>query len=282
MDENTNVCFVIMPIKRKRKDYEDLYKNHLKRMIEHQLVSVKCIRADEDPTIDKTKIEEIQETIRKCTFAIADISEKNPNVYYEIGYAKALGKRVILIKNKHIGKLPFDIQSLDVLIYDRDKIGYNDINRQIITSLEKANLGHLIKKTKGTSSPKRNNTDSIVGRWAGCYWVKEIKHNVTLYIDTDKVEEYSALCYVDFEMNGAKYRFQETLRYNHKLTGLEWRNSEWVEFIGTTCSNETENRLDYCMDAYAINKDSNGNSLHIKVWDNVNKEKQDVLFERIS
>lgn len=281
MDEITNSCFVMMPIKKKKNDYEDLYKNHLKRMIEHQLVSVKCIRADEDPTIDKTKIEEIQETIRKCTFAIADISERNPNVYYEIGFAKALGKKVILIKNKHIGKLPFDIQSLDVFIYDREKIGYNDINRQIIASLEKANLGHLIKKRKESSSLRRNNTDTIVGNWAGCYWVKKIKHNVTLYIDTDKVEEYSAICFIDFEINGAKYRFRETMRYNHILTSLEWRNGEWVEFIGTTCSNETENRLDYWMDAYAINRDTNGNSLHIKVWDNVNKEKQDVLFERI-
>lgn len=282
MKEDTNICFVMMPIKKKRNDYEDLYKNHLKRIIEHQLVSVKCIRADEDPTIDKTKIEEIQDTIKSCTFAIADISEKNPNVYYEIGFAKALGKRVILIKNKHIGKLPFDIQALDVLIYDRDKIGYNDINRQIIASLEKANLGHLIKKEKRNTSSKTDNTDTIVGKWSGCYWVKKIKHSVTLYIDTDKFEEYSALCFVDFEMNGAKYRYRETMRYNHKLTGLEWRNSEWVEFIGTTCSNETENRLDYWMDAYAINKDSNGESLHIKVWDNANKEKQDVLFERIS
>jgi hypothetical protein len=282
MDKNKNTCFVMMPIKKKQNDYEDLYKNHLKRLVEHQLVSVKCIRADEDPTIDKSKIEEIQDRIKNCTFAIADISEKNPNVYYEIGFAKALGKSVILIKNKHIGKLPFDIQALDVLTYDRDKIGYNDINRQIIASLEKAGLGHLVKKTKGGFVSGRNNNDTIVGKWAGCYWVKEIKHSVELYIDTDKFEEYSALCFVDFEINGAKYRFRETMRYNHKLTSLEWRNSDWVEFIGTTCSTETENRLDYWMDAYAINKDSNGDSLHIKVWDNVNKEKQDVLFERIS
>lgn len=270
----------MMPIKKKQTDYEDLYKNHIKRLVEHQLVSVKCIRADEDPTLDKSKIEEIQDRIRNCTFAIADISEKNPNVYYEIGFAKALGKSVILIKNKHIGKLPFDIRPLDVLIYDREKIGYNDINRQIIASLEKAGLSHLVKSTNGNFSSKKN--DAIVGKWAGCYWVKKIKHSVELYIDTDKYEEYSALCFVSFEMNGARYRFRETMRYNHKLTSLEWRNSDWVEFIGTTCSNETENRLDYWMDAYAINKDSNGNSLHIKVWDNVNKEKQDVLFERIS
>lgn len=280
MDNNKTTCFVMMPIKKKQTDYEDLYKNHIKRLVEHQLVSVKCIRADEDPTLDKSKIEEIQDRIRNCTFAIADISEKNPNVYYEIGFAKALGKSVILIKNKHIGKLPFDIRPLDVLIYDREKIGYNDINRQIIASLEKAGLSHLVKSTNGNFSSKKN--DAIVGKWAGCYWVKKIKHSVELYIDTDKYEEYSALCFVSFEMNGARYRFRETMRYNHKLTSLEWRNSDWVEFIGTTCSNETENRLDYWMDAYAINKDSNGNSLHIKVWDNVNKEKQDVLFERIS
>lgn len=163
----------MMPLKKKRNDYEDLYKNYLKRMIEHQLVSVKCIRADEDPTIDKSKIEEIEDTIRNCLFAIADISEKNPNVYYEIGFAKALGKRVVLIKNKNIGKLPFDIQALEVLTYDRDNIGYNDINRQILASLEKANFGHLIKKGKNSLSLNGNNSDTIVGKWGGCCWVKK-------------------------------------------------------------------------------------------------------------
>ena len=274
-------CFIIMPIKKNRHEYEDLYKNHLKRMIEYQLISVRCIRADEKPTANKIKIEEIENLIRKCTFAIADITEKNPNVYYEIGFAMALGKTVILIKNKHIGKLPFDIQALDVLTYDRDKIGYNDINRQIITTLSNGHLSHLIKRQYTSRSRKGMRTNVIVGNWTGCYWVKKIKHTVTLYIDNDMVEEYSALCLVNFEINGKKYRIRETMRYNHKLMGLEWRNSEWVEFIGTTYANETDNRRDYWMDAYAINTESNGNSLHVKIWDNVNKEKQDVLFERI-
>lgn len=281
MNGHDKICFVIMPIKKRKSDYEDLYKNHLKLMIEHRLLSVKCIRADEKPTVNKTKIEEIKDLIRKSTFAIADISEENPNVYFEIGYAMALGKTVILIKNKQIGKLPFDIQPLDVLVYDKDRIGYNDIKRQIIAALYNGHLGYLIKQQAPNSHNKRIKANTIVGKWNGCYWVNDIKHFVILYIDNDLIEKYSALCVVNFELGGLKYRICETMRYNDKLKSLEWSDGKWIEFIGTTYTCETDNKIDYWMDAYAINADSNGTSLHIKVWDNVNRERQDVLFERI-
>ena len=216
MDKKNNECFIIMPFS---SEYNELYENYLKRLVEHQLKSVKCFRVDEFHTAKKKKTEVIEERIRECAFAIADITEKNPNVYYEIGYARALGKTVILIKNKHIGKLPFDIRELEVLIYDRDKIGYNDINKQILASLEN-DFGNLIKK------PKRNaiqscNPDTIIGKWCGRYWVKKVEHNVTLYIDKDKTEEYAALCYVDITNKGLNYRIRQTMHYNQRLQGLD-------------------------------------------------------------
>lgn len=277
MKKKHNLCFVMMPFNDK---YNELYENYLKRLIEHQLKSVKCFRVDEFHTAKKKKTEVIEEKIRDCAFAIADITEKNPNVFYEIGFARALGKTVILIKNKHIGKLPFDIRELEVLIYDRDKIGYNDINKQILASLEN-DFGDFIKKSK-KKAVQNCNPNSIVGKWCARYWVKKIEHNVTLYIDKDSKRIYSALCFVNITNKGTDYRIRETMNYNQELSSLDWRDGEWIEFIGTTYINENDKRLDYWLDAYAINETLQDGKLQVKIWDNVNKEKQEVFFERIS
>lgn len=277
MEKKDNLCFVIMPFSAK---YDDLYENHLKRLVEHNLASVECFRVDEFHTAKKKKTQVIEEKIKDCRFAIADISEKNPNVYYEIGYARALDKTVILIKNKQIGKLPFDIKDLEVLIYDRDKIGYNDINKQILASLSN-DFVDLIKPKY--ARPQCAQSDPIVGKWNGRYWVKKVEHSVTLYIEQDDEEKYTADCIINIVSKGKHYRIREILHYNQPLIGLDWRDGDWVEFIGTTYSNDdNNNRLDYWMDVYAINKDISNDSLCIKIWDNVNTEKQDVLFRKIT
>lgn len=54
--------------------------------------------------------------IRNSAFVIADISELSANVFYEIGYAKGLGKDVILIAEKGT-ELPFDLKDLPVLFW---------------------------------------------------------------------------------------------------------------------------------------------------------------------
>ena len=55
--------------------------------------------------------EAISSGIRNCAFVICDITEDRPNVYYELGYARGLGKEVILTAKE--GSNPhFDVQGL--------------------------------------------------------------------------------------------------------------------------------------------------------------------------
>jgi hypothetical protein len=61
--------------------------------------------------------DQIWQGIRRSDVVAADISGHNPNVFYELGLAHALGKEVILI-SQATEKLPFDISTSRLLTYD--------------------------------------------------------------------------------------------------------------------------------------------------------------------
>jgi len=52
---------------------------------------------------------------------VADLTGRNPNVYYEVGVAHAFGKDVILISQSD-EDLPFDLQNMRIIIYHKGSI----------------------------------------------------------------------------------------------------------------------------------------------------------------
>ena len=61
-------------------------------------------------------MDQVWQGIRGADAVVADITGENPNVFYEIGLAHALGKEVILISQK--SEAPFDIRSSRRFTYD--------------------------------------------------------------------------------------------------------------------------------------------------------------------
>ncbi len=59
----------------------------------------------------------IEAGIRSCAFVITDVSVQSPNVFYELGFAQALGKTVIMTAKKGT-ELPFDIGDMPVIFWD--------------------------------------------------------------------------------------------------------------------------------------------------------------------
>jgi hypothetical protein len=64
---------------------------------------------------------QIWNEIRKAEVVIADITEENPNVFYELGFAHALGKEVIML-SQSVLKRPFDISTARLLHYRIDDL----------------------------------------------------------------------------------------------------------------------------------------------------------------
>jgi hypothetical protein len=77
-------------------------------------------------------LEDIVQGIVEAQVVIAEITPVNQNVFYELGYAHALGKPTIPLAER--GKqLPFDLSGYRVLIYDNTIAG----KRQIEDGLKK-------------------------------------------------------------------------------------------------------------------------------------------------
>lgn len=103
--------FIIIPFAKK---FNDIY----------TIIKDTCISVSIDPVrADEIKepgpiINQIYSSIEEASFIIAEVSDKNPNVYYEVGVAHALSKPIVLLAQSHtIKHLPFDIQHQRVLSY---------------------------------------------------------------------------------------------------------------------------------------------------------------------
>jgi len=122
-----NLVFVLMPFTEKWSDY--LWKEEIKQIIETiDELSLICKRADDlfghDVMLD------IYESISTARIIIADITNRNVNVFYELGMAHALGKDVIILSQgtEHI---PFDLNRFRNCIYSNDGPGYKKLREYL-------------------------------------------------------------------------------------------------------------------------------------------------------
>ncbi len=73
-----------------------------------QQIGDTCTRAD-DVFKPGPIIADVLDSIRKADYLIADLTSRNPNVFYELGVAHELGKPVILL-TQSADDVPFDVK----------------------------------------------------------------------------------------------------------------------------------------------------------------------------
>jgi hypothetical protein len=106
------LCFVIMPFQ-PRLHYFYLYlKDHVERV--H---NIDCERAD-DQIGTSPFLEKINDYIKRADVVIADCSERNANVFYELGIAHAHDKKVLLITGDKVEDAPADIRHFQFIHYE--------------------------------------------------------------------------------------------------------------------------------------------------------------------
>jgi hypothetical protein len=87
-------------------------------------INFNCIRIDLKEHINKIDDEIIVE-IKKSRFIIADLTYHKPNVYYEFGYAHALGIPVFFTcRSDHKNKMHFDIQQYNCIFWNNKELDF--------------------------------------------------------------------------------------------------------------------------------------------------------------
>ena len=106
-------CFVIQPFDGGKFDkrYDDVLKPAIIS------AGLEPYRVDRDHSVS-IPIETIQSEIEGCGACLADISTDNPNVWFELGYAIASSKEVVMIcSDERATKFPFDVQHRTIIKY---------------------------------------------------------------------------------------------------------------------------------------------------------------------
>lgn len=89
-----NTAFIMMSIDKNSPDNEDVYGAYKECFLKYGINAIRADEIEHEDVITKRIIEEIQTS----EFLVGDLTNERPSVYYEIGYAHSLGRRVILYR----------------------------------------------------------------------------------------------------------------------------------------------------------------------------------------
>lgn len=125
--EFLDTCFVLMPFGQWFDAYfSEIYVQACKD------AGLEPIRADGLFTTGSV-MEQIWEQIKRAKVLLAELSGKNPNVFYELGLAHAVRKPVVFVTSS-LDDVPFDLRHLRVVVYDVRNPGWDLKLRQDITN----------------------------------------------------------------------------------------------------------------------------------------------------
>lgn len=110
LDITSRLCFVLMPFGEK---FDVVYRTLIAPSVEDAGLTV--MRADE-MTTPGFILEQIRSAIQQARLCIVDVTGANPNVLYELGFAQASGKPVVMIAES-ADSAPFNIASQRILVY---------------------------------------------------------------------------------------------------------------------------------------------------------------------
>ncbi len=133
-------CFVIQPFDNGAYDkrYDDVLAPAIKA------ADLEPYRVDRDAGVT-IPIDTIEAEIRTAEACVADITEDNPNVWYELGYAFAQGKDVVMVCAKgRRTKPPFDVQHRNILFYESESS--RDFTKLATEVTKRLQAGHARRK----------------------------------------------------------------------------------------------------------------------------------------
>ena len=134
-------CFIIMPYSEESdKVYHDAIVPVLQNLPGYNILT---LRADSMGRSSITLKAHVENAVKSADFCVADVTGGNPNVIYELGYANAVGKPVILIGEAGTQKtLLSNLQGHLIVEYERNRLFEfsNKLSKQCQHLLNTSNL----------------------------------------------------------------------------------------------------------------------------------------------
>ena len=130
-------CFVIQPFdggERYDKRYADVFEPAIRD------AGLEPYRVDRDPGVS-VLIDDIERELEHSGVCLAEISTDNPNVWFELGYAIASKRDVVLVcSDERKARFPFDVQHRKIIQYSTESTSDFETARSKITEQLKAVL----------------------------------------------------------------------------------------------------------------------------------------------
>ena len=123
----TSGCFVLMPF---AAEFSPIYDDHIAPLC--ATLGIPALRAD-GIFSNRPIMEDIRSSVSSAEVIIADLTNDNPNVFYEVGICHALGKQVILISQSP--NIPFDLRHVRCIIYKYTPPGMREFERNLMATL---------------------------------------------------------------------------------------------------------------------------------------------------
>jgi hypothetical protein len=116
--------FIAMPYYKENPDivreYNNIYEGVIEEIRRKYKIRISLFPIMENRGETQDQIQDIINKIKQCSIFIADISDNNPNVMYETGWARALDKHVILFREKSSEEPKSDYANDTYHKYDND------------------------------------------------------------------------------------------------------------------------------------------------------------------
>src|SRR5689334_2968311 len=105
-------AFVLMPFDN---DFDDIYRLGVKEPL--AAMGIIAERVDEQIFHSENILQRIINQISAADFIIADMTGRNPNVFYEVGFAHAKDKTCVLL-TRDAADIPFDLKHHRHIVYE--------------------------------------------------------------------------------------------------------------------------------------------------------------------
>jgi len=127
-----NLVFVLMPFTEPWSEY--IWREQIKKIVEDvDGYSLVCRRADD--LYGRDVMHDIINNIMRARIIIADITNRNPNVFYELGIAHAFNKDFVLL-TQNVEHIPFDLNRYRHCIYSHNGPGYDILKNGLTESIK--------------------------------------------------------------------------------------------------------------------------------------------------